>query len=129
MLKSAQKCKEPHGRHPYTEKARADPLRSRPQVPLCSQHLTSPPHLPPLSSRLVLPVPQRPTDPYNFLRLQPCGRPWLLHGSPPPVPAWLEKQSEKDLGSWQKSAEDRERGATPLENGPRSLSSMMTHPL
>lgn len=80
-----------------------------------------------LSSRFPsVPLTRATTD---FLRLQPCGRPWLLHGSPPPVPAWLEKQSEKDLGSWQKSAEDRERGATLLENGPSSLSSTTTHPL
>lgn len=46
-----------------------------------------------------------------FPRLQAYSWHWLLHNSRPLSPACLEKHSETDLCFWQKSRENRKRGA------------------
>ena len=81
-----------------------------PVPPLLSgSHQTSPPSshpFPPTSASPFTRVLLTSTTAV-FLRLQACLRHWLLHSSLPPFPACLEKQSEKDLYSRQKSTEKR----------------------
>lgn len=72
----------------------------------------------PLSSHLICSVHQGPNNEYNCS--QTAGLQPVL--GPPQLPAWLERQHEKDLCSWQKSMENKGGGLKLLENGQRGLS-------
>lgn len=73
MLKSAQQCKDPFGRHLYTKKVRTDPLSSYTQFPISSILSNLPTFLLSLSSHLTLCVNQGPAKQYSRSLSQTAG--------------------------------------------------------